>query len=296
MDSVQVAAHAKMNLFLHVLAREVSGFHNIETLFALLDLHDSLVIEKTGAGIEIAVEGADTGPEEDNLAYRAADMVLGAQGRTFGVKIHLTKAIPVQAGLGGGSSDAAATLLAVNLLADNTVPEHRILRFAGQLGSDVPFFASRAAYAIGWGRGGRLIEIPGPGSAPALVVKPGFGVSTREAYESLSAYGAVGESCRPRVLDWECLGDWDRITGLSANDFETVLLAREPRLGELFSRLISTGPRITRLCGSGSAIVAIYETESDRNAAAGSLADAGLVIPTRVRAAAASAPIEHKPM
>ena len=289
-NSVRVAAHAKMNLFLHVLAREVSGFHSIETLFALLELHDELTIERTDGAIEIAVQGADTGPERQNLAYKAADMVLGATGRTFGVNIRLTKSIPVQAGLGGGSSDGATTLHGVNKLAGNCIPERQILQFAAELGSDVPFFASRVAFAIGWGRGERLFEIPGPGSAPALIVRPAFGVSTREAYESLSPHRAERESGDPRVLAQERLTDWRGISDLSANDFEAVLLDRKPQLREVFSRMENTDPILTRLCGSGSGIVAIYNTAQERDAARVSLSDAGLVIATSIRAAAAPAP------
>jgi 4-diphosphocytidyl-2-C-methyl-D-erythritol kinase len=292
-DSVRVSAFAKTNLFLHVLAREVSGFHNIETLFALLDLHDELTIEKTDGGIDIAIEGANTGPDRQNLAYRAADKVLGATGREFGVNICLTKAIPVQAGLGGGSSDGAATLLAVNMLTDNSLPDAQILQFAAELGSDVPFFASRAAFAIGWGRGERLLEIPGPSSAPALVVLPGFGVSTREAYESLAAHRAGGRSYLPRVLALEGLSDWQRIKHQSANDFEAVLLDRKPALREVFSSLEKTEPIITRLCGSGSAVIAIYDTESDRDAAHQSRSETELVIPTNIRAETAPAPTAH---
>jgi 4-diphosphocytidyl-2-C-methyl-D-erythritol kinase len=295
-NNVRVSAFAKTNLFLHVLAREVSGFHNIETLFALLELHDELTIEKTDGGIAITVDGADTGPERQNLAYKAADKVLAATDRTFGVNIRLTKTIPVQAGLGGGSSDAAATLLAMNMLADNSISEQQILQFAAELGSDVPFFASRAAFALGWGRGERLLEIPGPSSAPALIVLPGFGVSTGEAFESLSAFHAGGKAYHPRVLALEDLTEWEMIKHHSANDFEAVLLDRKPALREVFSRLENTEPTITRLCGSGSATIAIYNTVSDRDAAHNSLSDLAQVIPTNIRAAAAPAPTKPKPM
>ncbi|KPK00745.1 MAG: hypothetical protein AMS20_15040, partial [Gemmatimonas sp. SG8_28] len=158
-DVVTVQAHAKVNLFLRVLARESSGFHSLETLFALLELHDTLTVERQSEGITIDVEGADTGPPEQNLAYRAAELVLDATGRRFGVRIRLIKRIPVQAGLGGGSSDGAAALHAANALADNAVPRPEILQFAARLGSDVPFLASGAALALGWGRGERLLRL-----------------------------------------------------------------------------------------------------------------------------------------
>ena len=104
-------APAKANLFLRVLARESTGYHGIETLFCLLDLSDGLTAERrTGDAVSIDVLGADVGPPADNLAVRAAEMVLQATGRKFGVHLTLEKRIPIQAGLGGGSSDAAAAL------------------------------------------------------------------------------------------------------------------------------------------------------------------------------------------
>src|SRR5438477_248344 len=122
MSTVRIAAHAKVNLFLRILARETSGFHQIETAFALLELADELVVRRTDAGVALEVDGPDLGPVDQNLAVRAARAVLDATGNRFGVAIALSKRIPVRAGLGGGSSDAAAALHAVNMLAGNAVP------------------------------------------------------------------------------------------------------------------------------------------------------------------------------
>src|SRR5213080_1649884 len=114
--AVRVAAHAKVNLFLRILARESSGFHQIETAFALLELADELVVRRTAAGVALQVDGPDLGPAEENLAVLAARTVLDATGNRFGVAMELNKRIPVRAGLGGGSSDAAGALHAVNAL------------------------------------------------------------------------------------------------------------------------------------------------------------------------------------
>src|SRR5436309_13806329 len=107
-DAVRIAAHAKVNLFLRILARESSGFHQIETAFALLELADELVVRRTDSGVTLEAEGPDLGPSDENLAVRAARMVLDATGNRFGVAIKLTKRIPVRAGLGGGSRGGAA--------------------------------------------------------------------------------------------------------------------------------------------------------------------------------------------
>ena len=266
-DRVTAAAHAKANLFLRVLARESSGFHTLETLFTLLELHDDVAVERTDAGIELDVEGADTGPAEENLAYRAAAMVLDATGRRFGVRIGLTKRIPVQAGLGGGSSDGAAALHAVNLLAETAVPQHEILQFAAKLGSDVPFFASGAPLALAWGRGERLFRLTPPPAAPTLLVVPRFGISTKQAYELLAQTRAHEERRGAVALEADAFGSWGAIGRLSGNDFEAPVFGKEPELRELFERLAETRPLLVRLCGSGSALIAVYRNETDRDGA-----------------------------
>src|SRR6266487_389109 len=185
-DTLRVLAHAKINLFLRILAREASGFHQIETAFALLELADELAVRRggSGGGVTLEVDGPDLGPTDENLAVRAARLVLDATGNRFGVTIKLTKKIPVRAGLGGGSSDGAAALHAVNALAGNAVPRHELHHFAARLGADVAFFASGAPAALAWGRGERLFRIPAPPAAPTLValVLPPLTVATPDAY------------------------------------------------------------------------------------------------------------------
>src|SRR3954470_8371689 len=127
MTALRVLAHAKVNLFLRILAREASGYHQIETAFALLELADELIVRRTESGITLHVQGPDLGPTNENLAVRAARAVLDATGNRFGVAIELTKRIPVRAGLGGGSSDAAAALHAVNALAGNAIPRQELM-------------------------------------------------------------------------------------------------------------------------------------------------------------------------
>lgn len=264
-DRVRVLAHAKANLFLRVLAREASGFHSIETLFTLLELADEITVERIASGVELVVHGADTGPLEQNLAYRAARSILAVTGERFGVRIELDKRIPVGGGLGGGSSDAAATLHAVNGLAENAVARHEILQLGAALGSDVAFFASGAPFALAWGHGERLFRLPAPPSAPAIVVVPSFGLSTKAVYQSL-------DSMRPQDLrrgavafDLDAFSSWGSIARLGGNDLEAVVFAREPRLKVLHERIALTGPLLVRLSGSGSALVAVYRSEAARD-------------------------------
>ncbi|HEX2250861.1 MAG TPA: hypothetical protein VHH32_10970, partial [Gemmatimonadales bacterium] len=126
--SVALQALAKLNLFLRVLSRDQDGYHGIETLLCLINLSDSIQAERRdGRGVTIDVTGAEVGPAAENLAVRAASRVLEATGNRFAIHLSLTKRIPVGAGLGGGSSDAAAVLHAVNRLAGDAVPRHELL-------------------------------------------------------------------------------------------------------------------------------------------------------------------------
>jgi 4-diphosphocytidyl-2-C-methyl-D-erythritol kinase len=288
---VLVAAHAKINLFLRVLARESSGYHQIETAFALLDLADELEVRRIDSGVTLEVDGPDLGPAQDNLAVRAARAVLDATGNKFGVALRLTKRIPVRAGLGGGSSDAAAALHAVNALAGNAVPRHEVLHLAARLGADVAFCASGAPLALAWGRGERLFRLPAPPAAPVLVAVPPIAVATPDAYRWWDDANPAPVARGPVSLDAEALATWGSIGRLGGNDFESIVFAKHPELRVLYERLAGTGPVWVRLCGSGSAVAAVYKKESEREDAAQRLGQKDCrLIRTATRAANAPGP------
>ncbi|MEO8636218.1 MAG: 4-(cytidine 5'-diphospho)-2-C-methyl-D-erythritol kinase [Gemmatimonadales bacterium] len=263
---MQVAAHAKLNLFLRVLAREADGFHGIETLFCRISLADELVVERReGADVSLTVEGADCGPADANLAVRAARMVLEATGRSFGAHLTLRKHIPVRGGLGGGSSDAAAALMAVNQLASNAVPRAELLQFAARLGSDVPFFASGGGLALAWGHGERMLRLPPLPAAPALLLIPPVSVSTPDAYRQVDAAWQSAGKRGAVALDLDALQGWGSIGRLAGNDFEFALFGRLPALKAAFEALAGTHPLMCRMTGSGSTLFAIYRTAGERD-------------------------------
>ncbi len=289
--AVRVAAHAKINLFLRILAREGSGYHQIETAFALLDLADDLEVRRTATGVTLEVEGPDLGPSDENLAVRAARALLDATGNQFGVALRLTKRIPARAGLGGGSADAAAALHAVNALAGNAVPRHELLHLAARLGADVAFCASGAPLALAWGRGERLFRLPAPPAAPALVAVPAISVATPDAYRWWDDANPTPALRGPVALDAEAVATWGGIGRLGGNDFESPVFAKHPELRALYERLAATGPVWVRLCGSGSAVAAVYKKEGERNEAADRLGTKGQrLIATTTRVTAAPAP------
>ncbi len=271
-SAVSMAAHAKLNLFLRVLAREDTGYHGIETVFCLVNLADRLTAERREShGVTIDVTSAgpgappDVGPPEHNLAVRAAQLVLEATGHRFGVHLTLEKRIPTRAGLGGGSSDAAAALHLVNRLAGDAVPRHELLQFAARIGSDVPYLFTGAPLALGWSRGERLLRLPALPSAPVLLVTPSASVSTAEAYawvdqarQSAGRRGAV-------ALDGDALSHWGDIGRMAGNDFESPAFARHAEIRTAFEALVGTRPLVCRMSGSGSTLFAIYRSPRDRD-------------------------------
>jgi 4-diphosphocytidyl-2-C-methyl-D-erythritol kinase len=263
--AVLLPAHAKLNLFLRVLAREADGYHGLETVFCLVDLADELRAERReGRGVTIEVQGADVGPSADNLAVRGAAAVLAATGDRLAVHLTLTKRIPVRAGLGGGSSDAAAALLAVNRLAGDAIPRHELLQFAAKLGSDVPFFVAGAPLALAWGHGDRLIRLPALPSAPALLLTPPVSISTAEAYAWVDEARQTAGRRGAVALDLAALSTWGDIGRMAGNDFESAVFGRHPPIRAAFEALAGTRPLVCRMTGSGSALFAVYRSARDR--------------------------------
>lgn len=264
--TVRIACHAKVNLVLRVLGREDTGYHSLETLFCLLTLADEIVAERReGHAITIDAGSADLGPDSDNLAVRAAGSVLEATREKFGVHLTLTKRIPVRAGLGGGSSDAAGVLFAVNHLAGNVVPRHELLQMAARLGSDVPFFVSGGPFALGWGHGERLLRLPALPAAPALLLLPSVGVATSDAYRWIDQARLAGSTRGAVALDLHALSTWGSLGRMAGNEFESVVFGHHPEIRAAFEAMTGTHPLVCRMSGSGSAILAIYRSTRERD-------------------------------
>ena len=180
---MQVPAPAKINLSLKVLSRRDDGFHEIESLIAPISLCDEITIDRKGSGqgIDFRCDDPSVPQGEENLVVRAANAFFRATKLKPSVSIELKKKIPHGAGLGGGSSDAAATLLALNQLFETNFPREALARLAAEIGSDVPFFIFESA-ALCRGRGELIAPQKLPGSLSILLLKPEFGVSTAWAY------------------------------------------------------------------------------------------------------------------
>jgi len=246
-SAVQVAAQAKVNLRLRILAREANGFHQLETLLLRLDLADTIRVRRTDASRTLDVAGdvdADAlGPTERNLAWRAAVAYCDVAGWTDGFAIELEKRIPIGGGLGGGSADAGAVLRAMDAMAKKPLGQAALLRIAFTLGADVPFFTSGHAYALAWGRGERLLALKPPPRRTVALIVPSFG----------EAGG---------VLQPAALSDWKRLLPLAVNDFEPVVITRHPIIGALLEGLRGMGCAPALMSGSGSVVFGVMPLEA----------------------------------
>ncbi|MEM6648134.1 MAG: 4-(cytidine 5'-diphospho)-2-C-methyl-D-erythritol kinase [Bacteroidota bacterium] len=275
---LQAEAHAKINAGLHVLRRRPDGFHDLDTVFLRIGWADTLTL-RPAPTLVLTCSDPTLPTDEGNLCMRAAQRFTEHFGVTGGVAIHLEKRLPYGAGLGGGSSDAAATL---NLLAKWHGVEakaHELHTLAAALGSDVPFFLGTDA-ARGTGRGTDLTPLVHPeGSAyrlpHALVVAvPDVHSSTAEAYAGITP-NAVGRANLAEVVTSNDLGRWRREL---VNDFEPALIAQYPAIGAVKHALLRAGAGYAAMSGSGSAVFGVFTSPAAAAAAANALRQPGIQV------------------
>jgi len=268
--TVRLRALAKINLDLRVLQPRPDGYHEIRTIFQTISLADTIDVEfRRARRTAIKITGSDDIP--DNLIAKAATAVLDAIRITARVEFRLRKRIPMGAGLGGGSSDAAAVLLALPVLARRRLQPTRLMQLAADLGSDVPFFL-QGGTAVAVGRGTELYPVVDLPVQHGLLVAPGLHVSTGEAYRAL-APRLTTESAQNKIVSFQ-LGAWGVVgDGPASNDFETVVFEQFPQLAALKQRLAKLGAKPAMMTGSGSALFGLFGTREQMLRAAGSLAD-----------------------
>lgn len=259
----RVLAQAKINTFLHVGPVYDGRFHRLATLFQRIDLADVVTVRVSDRHEESlrvggpAMPPGGLGPDSANLAMRAARAYRDRSGGwPRGFSIQIEKHVPAGGGLGGGSADAAAVLRALDALAPAPLPRDVHDGAALELGSDVPFLASDMPHALGTGRGEKLSPVPVvfPESAVVLVIPP-FGVSTADAYRWLDERGARQGVTPPPLPSGPDI--WRGLDALG-NDFEPVVEARHPFIGEARRRLRECGASLARMSGSGSTVFGIF--------------------------------------
>jgi 4-diphosphocytidyl-2-C-methyl-D-erythritol kinase len=292
----RVAAPAKVNLLLRVLRRRPDGFHELATVFQAVSLSDEVEVELGGIGVGLAVEGAELGPPEENLAVRAVRAFQEAAGGPEHVQVRLRKEVPAGAGLGGGSSDAAAVLRALQRLTGSPLEDADLLRLGAGLGSDVPFFLGPSPLAAATGRGERLRPWSPLPPAWLVLVLPPVHVSTAAAYAALAEARAAREPSDSgegsAVLPREPAG-WDEVVGWMENDFEAVVPGRHPPVDRALAALRETGDRRVLLSGSGGACFALVSGGEEGARRAARSAARALGWPVRaVRTLARLPPVE----
>jgi len=253
---MRVRAPAKINLSLHVLGAGADGFHELRTVFQSIALHDTLTFRRASGPFRIACSDPSCPVDETNMVWRAAALVWAAAhraGMPRDLVVRLTKRVPMQAGLGGGSSDAAATIRACAALWKANLSPTRLVQIAATLGADVPYFL-HGGTALGTGRGDQLLPLDDAEATWVTLVLPPFGVSTKDAYGWWDADGG------PRVAPE------------TANDLQAPVVARHPEIGKIVTRLTKAGAVQAMMSGSGSAVYGLFRSRAAARCAADALA------------------------
>jgi 4-diphosphocytidyl-2-C-methyl-D-erythritol kinase len=265
--AARVVAQGKLNLFLRVLAREITGYHQIETLFCRIGLGDDVLVRVDSRGRSLHCTGeriprGGLGPIERNLAWRAAAAYSELAGWPDGFAIEIEKRIPVGGGLGGGSADAGAVLRGLNALNPAPLPPAGLLALAASLGADVAFLTqAESPLALAWGRGEHLLALPPLVPRACWLFCPDVSIATADAYGWLAE---VPPQRAPVLYEPAALSSWDGVARFARNDFEDVVAARHPVIARALGTLRSPGAvglvgegAIIQLTGTGSTVFAL---------------------------------------
>jgi 4-diphosphocytidyl-2-C-methyl-D-erythritol kinase len=254
----------KVNLLLNILGKRADGFHELETVMQPVNLFDELTLERGGEGIQLSCNHAELPTDSKNLVYRAADAFLKLHNLRAGVRIHLQKNIPLAAGLGGGSGNAATTLLGMNELFGSPLPVEALEKIAATLGSDIPFFLyDKPALATGRGEKVQVLEnFPVLTGKAFLLIHPGFGISTPWSYQNLARFpealnGKAGRA--QKLVSLLQSGDLRSAAGEIYNSLEAPAFDKFPVLQLYKNFLRDNGALISLMSGSGSTTFAITE-------------------------------------
>lgn len=267
-EEVVARAPAKINLYLEVIGRRPDGYHELVSLMQKLPLCDVLHVRRREADIVLACPGSHLPTTRDNLVYQAAERFLARHApHATGVSLTLEKHIPIAAGLGGGSSDAAATLLALRLLLAPELPDEALLAMARELGADVAFFVAPWEAAWATGRGDVLEEAVPLRGHDVVLLNPGFAVSTRWVYESFSLTGKK-HSNKIFSFSFDAGGRQNpfAVTAISLaalrNDLEAVTAGRYPEIDAMRQALLNEGAMAVLMSGSGPTVFGVFRAGS----------------------------------
>ena len=267
---MKILSPAKVNLCLEILGKRRDGYHKIRTVFERIRLFDRIELKKAASGIRIESASKEIPRGPKNLAYKAAKLLLEKSKARRGVVITLKKNIPVSAGLGGGSSNAAAVLLGLNRLWRLGYSQKKLMKLGARLGSDVPFFILNASFALGSGRGEMLKKIPAQKVRLwHCIVKPPFGISTKEAYRAFDSTFLTPKKTDVKMLIQSIQKGRSGVIGkLLINSLEVSLDKRVKTIFKIKDKLKLLGAFGALMSGSGSAVFGLYESKSAAELAA----------------------------
>jgi 4-diphosphocytidyl-2-C-methyl-D-erythritol kinase len=271
--TISIKSYAKINWTLDVLFKREDGYHELRTIYQTVSLHDTLRLTATPGAIEIACDDERVPLGESNLAYQAAARLREAARVTAGARIEIRKRIPVAAGLGGGSSNAAAALLGLARLWQARVDEREMLAIAASLGSDVPLFLIGGT-VLGVGRGEEVYPLEQAECDHLLLANAGFAVSTAAAYGKLSRLTRQ-EALRIIPFTLFAAKAIRELPLVAANDLEETVIAAHPEIAEVKRRLKSCGARHVLMSGSGGTVWAVFDNSETSERAQGEMRAAG---------------------
>ncbi|MBN2254966.1 MAG: 4-(cytidine 5'-diphospho)-2-C-methyl-D-erythritol kinase [Deltaproteobacteria bacterium] len=248
---------AKVNLILHVLRKREDGYHDIASLMQKISLCDEMTFSLGGDRIVVKCPGSGLPENEDNIVYKAVQSLFSHIEYRSGVEITITKRIPIAAGLGGGSSNAATSLVALNEMIGCGLTRDELTAIGSKIGADVPFFINSGGACWAFGIGDRLQAVEGMPSMWFVLVNPRFEVSTKKVYESLKM-GLTKEVIKYNIPR---LRKVPQIVRALSNDLENVTLKLHPVIGEIKDILVTYGALRSLMSGSGPTVFGIFHDE-----------------------------------
>lgn len=258
MNALTVLSPAKVNVSLHIIRKRSDGYHDIQTILQKVSLYDEITLQIVpGTRITLTTDDPSIPTDSKNLAYQAAQLLLDRIKCLTGVSIYIKKRIPAGAGLGGGSSNAAATLTGVNALLTGNLSTQDLQQLGVALGADVPFFLCDYATACAEGIGERLCPVTVGVPIWFLIIFPGFSVSTAWAYRN---YNILTKSTK-HTIKKKFISDFKCLTSLLINDLEHVVIPQHPEIKRLKERLLESGASGSLMSGSGSSVFGIFPNE-----------------------------------
>ena len=277
MNQVVIKAMAKVNLGLDVLRRLENGYHEVKMVMQTVNLYDELIVKKEdGCGISITSNTGELPLNEDNLIYKAAKLIFEKAGCSCGVSIHLNKNIPIAAGMAGGSTDAAATLLAINHLFQFGMSKEELAGIGVKIGADVPYCIYGGTY-LSEGIGEVLTKLPDAPDCYVVIAKPGIGVSTKYVYENLHIETVKDHPDMDGMVEAIQNGSLQGVVDKMGNVLETVTIKKYPEIAAMKQCLMDNGAENALMSGSGPTVFGIFIKEETAKKALEELEKTGLV-------------------